>query len=81
MRKTSLTDPLEIADLAAGPNLGRIGITFRPGKYDPYGGSGVWDRDLARDLDVVRDWGAAAVVTLLEPHELSLLRRQSLQRS
>ena len=32
--------------------------------------SGAWDRDLARDLDMIRDWGAAAVVTLLEPKGL-----------
>jgi|SRR6516164_5557394 hypothetical protein len=30
--------------------------------------------DLALDLDAIRDWGAAAVVTLLEPNELNLLR-------
>jgi ADP-ribosyl-[dinitrogen reductase] hydrolase len=33
----------------------------------------VWDRDLALDLDAIRDWGATAVVTLLEPHEFKLL--------
>jgi len=36
--------------------------------------SGSWDRDLAADLDAIRDWGAVAVVTLLEPQELTLLR-------
>lgn len=36
--------------------------------------TGGWDRDLNRDLDAIRDWGAAAVVTLLEPKELTLLR-------
>ena len=36
--------------------------------------SGYWDRDLALDLDTARDLGAAAVVTLLEPRELTLLR-------
>jgi ADP-ribosyl-[dinitrogen reductase] hydrolase len=36
--------------------------------------TGAWDRDLALDLDSIRDWGAAAVVTLLEPKELDLLR-------
>ena len=40
--------------------------------------SGAWDRDLARDLDTIRDWGAAAVVTLLEPKELTLLRVERL---
>lgn len=51
-----------------------MGITFCPGKYDRYAKTGEWDRDLALDLDAVRDWGAAAVVTLLEPKELVLLR-------
>jgi ADP-ribosyl-[dinitrogen reductase] hydrolase len=40
--------------------------------------SGVWDRDLATDLDTIRDWGAAAIVTLLEPNELTLLRVERL---
>jgi ADP-ribosyl-[dinitrogen reductase] hydrolase len=40
--------------------------------------SGAWDRDLARDLDMIRDWGAAAVVTLLGPEELTLLRVERL---
>src|ERR1700682_2553557 len=40
--------------------------------------TGEWVRDLALDLDRVRDWGAAAVVTLLEPEELVLLRVERL---
>jgi ADP-ribosyl-[dinitrogen reductase] hydrolase len=40
--------------------------------------SGEWNRDLALDLNMIRDWGAAAVVTLLEPKELALLRVESL---
>lgn len=40
--------------------------------------TGHWDRDLALDLDAIRDWGAAAVVTLLEPNELVLLRVEHL---
>jgi ADP-ribosyl-[dinitrogen reductase] hydrolase len=40
--------------------------------------SGAWDRDLMLDLDAISDWGAAAVVTLLEPEELMLLRVESL---
>jgi ADP-ribosyl-[dinitrogen reductase] hydrolase len=40
--------------------------------------SGAWDRDLACDLDRIRDWGAAAVVTLLEPKELMPLRVERL---
>jgi ADP-ribosyl-[dinitrogen reductase] hydrolase len=55
-----------------------VGITFCPGKYDLHAMTGEWDRDLALDLDTVRDWGASAVVTLLEPKELTLLRVERL---
>ena len=70
MKRTSLTHPLQIAAVDAGPEFGRVGVTFCPGKYDPHAMSGAWDRDLATDLDAIRDWGAAAIVTLLEPKEL-----------
>jgi ADP-ribosyl-[dinitrogen reductase] hydrolase len=40
--------------------------------------SGAWDRDLALDLDAIRNWGASAIVTLLEPKELTLLRVERL---
>ena len=73
--RTSVSHPLQIATFDLGlPRLGRVGITFCPGKYDPHGMSGAWNRDLALDLDAIHDWGAAAVVTLLEPEELTLLR-------
>ena len=35
-------------------------------------------RDLSLDLDAIRDWGAAAVVTLVEPKELIMLRVEHL---
>src|SRR6266853_5277385 len=78
MKKTSLTHPLHIAVISAGSEFGRVGITFCPGKYDRHAMSGEWDRDLALDLATVRDWGAAAVVTLLESKELTLLRVERL---
>ena len=78
MKKTSLTHPLQIAVVAAGSDFGRVGITFCPGKYDRHALTGEWDRDLALDLDAIRNWGAAAVVTLLEPKELTLLRVERL---
>jgi protein-tyrosine phosphatase len=78
MRKTSLTYPLQIATISAGSEFGRVGITFCPEKYDRHAMSGEWNRDLALDLNTIRDWGAAAVVTLLEPKELALLRVESL---
>ena len=76
--RTSISHPLQIAVVTAGPEVGRIGITFCPGKYDPHAMTGGWHRDLNRDLDTIRDWGAAAVVTLLEPAELTLLKVERL---
>jgi ADP-ribosyl-[dinitrogen reductase] hydrolase len=78
MARTSLAHPLQIAAVTVGAEFGRVGITFCPGKYDPYGQSGFWDRDLALDLDMIRDWGAAVVVTLLTHDEFALLRVERL---
>ena len=78
MKRTSLTHPLEIAAISAGTVLGRVGITFCPGKYDQNAMSGYWARDLSIDLDAIRNWGAAAVVTLIEPKEFLLLRVEPL---
>jgi ADP-ribosyl-[dinitrogen reductase] hydrolase len=36
--------------------------------------SGQWSRDLAIDLDVIHAWGAAAIITLVEHHELASLK-------
>src|SRR6516164_7403683 len=77
-KKTSISHPLQIAAVSAGPNYGRVGITFCPGKHDPDAMTGAWDRDLAIDLDAIRDWGATAVVTLLEPHEMKQLKVERL---
>jgi len=77
--KTSLTHPLQIAEVPAAS--GTIGITFCPGKQQHSAFSGQWQRDLALDLDVIRDWGAAAVVTLIEGHELKALEVEGLGRA
>jgi len=71
--RTSVSHPLQIATIAAGPGLGRVGITFCPGKCQPHAATGAWARDLATDIAAVADWGAASVVTLIEDHELVAL--------
>jgi hypothetical protein len=65
MKKTSLTHPIKIAAISAGPLLGRVGITFCPGKFDPQAMGGSCDRDLSLNLDAIQVWGAAAVVALI----------------
>jgi protein-tyrosine phosphatase len=72
--RTSLTHPLQIAEVRASPAHGRIGITFCPGKQDMDAMSGAWARDLSTDLDAIVAWGATALVTLVEPSELSTLK-------
>ena len=73
MTRTSAAHPLQIAEIGAGPHGGTIGVTFCPGKKDPHGMSGAWDRDLDVDLDAIAAWNACALVTLVEEHELELL--------
>ena len=70
---TSDSHPLHIATLASDRFSGRIGLSFCPGKVQPMGSTGAWARDLAKDLDVIRDAGYVAVVTLIEQHEIDTL--------
>jgi len=53
---------------------GRIGITFCPGKKQLGAMTGAWDRDLCVDVAAIAEWGAVAVITLLEAHEIEQLR-------
>jgi len=45
-----------------------------PGKKQPSAISGAWDRDLRVDPPAIRQWGAVAVITAMEPHELDELQ-------
>lgn len=72
--RTSESHPLQIAVVRPRPKYGAIGITFCPGKKQPTAMTGGWDRSLDLDLDAIRDWGAAAIVTLVEAHELATLK-------
>ena len=76
--RTSLTHPLQIAEVTAPGAKGAIGITFCPGKVQPAAMSGAWDRDLGLDLDAIRHWGASTVITLIEHHEMKELRVQAI---
>jgi ADP-ribosyl-[dinitrogen reductase] hydrolase len=77
MTRTSLTHPLAIAAVPVGEGMGRIGITFCPGKKQASAWTGAWDRDLGLDA-AIAERGAAAVVTLVEDHELCSLQVQGL---
>ncbi len=72
--RTSISHPLQIAEVQLFDGAGRIGITFCPGKVQPGAMSGSWNRDLGLDLDAIAKWNAVAVVTLVEDHELETLK-------
>lgn len=71
--RTSLSHPLRIDTVGAGDAGGLIGITFCPGKCGASLYGQAWQRDLAADLDAIALWHSAAVVTLIEDHELEML--------
>ena len=71
--RTSLTHPLQIAEIVPAPGMGKLGLTLCPGKTQSWGLTGAWARDLDLDLDVLADWNAAVVVTLVEPDEIDRL--------
>jgi ADP-ribosyl-[dinitrogen reductase] hydrolase len=68
--KSSLSDPLVIAQVSPVGTAGVIGLTLCPGQKDPARG---WDRDLEIDAAVISEWGADVVVSLIEAREFELL--------
>ncbi len=66
--RTSLDHPLRIATVPVGD--GAVGMTICPGKHGDSDLGAAWARDLGVDLDVIQNWGASTVVTLVERHEL-----------
>jgi protein-tyrosine phosphatase len=72
--RTSASHPLYVAQLPAGSTGGCIGITFCPGKHDRSTSGFLWLRNLDVDLDVLAAWPTAALVTLIEDHEFTMLQ-------
>ena len=72
MVRTSLSHPLRIDSVSAGP--GWIGMTFSPGKKGPSPLGDPWDRDLEADLAVIAAWRPTVVVTLIETEEFTILQ-------
>lgn len=81
MLRTSISHPLQIAVVSTLPGHGRIGVTFCPGKVQASAATGAWARDLVLDVQAIADWGAAAVLTLIEPHEITALQVEDLGRA
>ena len=71
MARTSKTHPLRLDEIDCGGGL--LGLTVCPGKQGASLFGDPWMRDLDADLDIIARWGADAVLTLVEAHELMLL--------
>jgi len=69
----SINSPLRIDSVPTDGGV-LIGLTLCPGKKLLHGHTGDWNRDLQTDLEVIGKWGAGAVVTLLEDHELTTFK-------
>lgn len=74
-----MNDPVAIDNVTA-PGGGRIGLVHCPGT----GGLGMLPGDdsaaLVQDLAVLRSWGARALVTLLQPYEITMLGMEHLEQ-
>lgn len=71
--RTSLTDPLRIAEIQPVGFTGWVGVTICPGKQGDSVYGRPWLRDLRVDLDAIEAWGARAVITLIEEREFETL--------
>lgn len=76
--RDSRSHPLQIATVAVGKGYGRIGVSFCPGKQQTNALSGSWTRSLEIDIAAIKAWGAQAVVTLIEPHEMTELKVENI---
>jgi ADP-ribosyl-[dinitrogen reductase] hydrolase len=76
---TSHTHPLRIDDVDIPGVPGKIGITLCPGKVQSGAISGLWERDLWIDMQVVKSWGATAWLNLLTTTEMLNLKVRDLE--
>ena len=66
-------EALQIDHVTIGDAGGVIGMCECPGRVEAYGLGWDVERNLAEDLATIGCFGAAALVTLFEPHEFALL--------
>lgn len=63
---------LRIDELALGAG-GMLGLCHFPGRRGVDGRGRAWQRSAEADLQAIRDWGASAVLSLVEAHEFERL--------
>lgn len=78
LAKPTIIHPLFIDGVSTPDSGGVIGMTICPGKKDNGYFSGFWERNLDADLQAIKDWGAVALVSLIEGFEFRFLQVQDL---
>ncbi len=76
--KPTIIPPLFIDWVPIPGTGGVIGMTICPGKKDDGRFSGFWERNLDSDLQAIKEWGAVALVSLIEWYEFRFLRVEDL---
>ena len=71
--RTSLSSPLRIDAVEANSVGAMVGMTICPGKRGDSQYGTPWNRDLVRDLDTIRLWGATSMITAMESEEMRKL--------
>ena len=71
--RTSIDSPLIIHSVQVPNGNGMIGMSLCMGKNDEDYLLGPWKRNIEADLKVVLEWGASAVVSLMEDYEFECL--------
>lgn len=77
---TSATHPLEIVEIQVPGTAGRIGISACPARQDRDPVAGGWNRNMAADLQVIHEWGATTIISLLTARETRVLGVGHLER-
>ena len=72
--RTSITHPLRIDWLPVEGDVGRIGMTLCPGKYQPISWTGGWDRQLDLDFEALKENGTSKLISLVTLEDMELLR-------
>jgi len=70
MTSSSLPSNFPITPIQVGTGGGVIGMAYCPGRSLVGVPSPEWDRDLTADLDALREFGASALISLMEADEL-----------
>lgn len=70
MADSRFSSPLRIDPVIPDNCSGLIGMVICPGRKVSFAMGDDWDRDLDNDLQAIRDWGASALVSLMEKDEM-----------